>query len=153
MKKKPKKGAKPDAKPQTKQEPVDSFFNFFSPPQVCGHGLCGVRFVLCVLFVCGLRVLAEDGSTVEDCSTVESPSRGWHRIRVLTHTPSVCAPLSNTHTHTHHHHHHTCTPQVPQEDDDELEGDEMEALHDEIESDYDMGDAIRSKLIPHAVAW
>jgi hypothetical protein len=42
---------------------------------------------------------------------------------------------------------------VPQEDDDELEGDEMEALHDEIESDYDMGDAIRSKLIPHAVAW
>lgn len=34
MKKKPKKGAKPDAKPQTKLEPVDSFFNFFSPPQV-----------------------------------------------------------------------------------------------------------------------
>lgn len=34
MKKKPKKGAKPDAKPQTKMEPVDSFFNFFNPPQV-----------------------------------------------------------------------------------------------------------------------
>jgi hypothetical protein len=34
MKKKPKKGAKPDAKPLTKTEPVDSFFNFFNPPQV-----------------------------------------------------------------------------------------------------------------------
>ena len=34
MKKKPKKGAKPDARPQTKLEPVDSFFNFFKPPQV-----------------------------------------------------------------------------------------------------------------------
>ncbi|KAL6749821.1 nucleosome assembly protein [Haematococcus lacustris] len=34
MKKKPKKGAKPDAKPQIKTEKVDSFFNFFSPPEV-----------------------------------------------------------------------------------------------------------------------
>jgi hypothetical protein len=34
MKKKPKKGARPDAKPQTKLEPVESFFSFFSPPQV-----------------------------------------------------------------------------------------------------------------------
>lgn len=34
MKKKPKKGAKPDAKPQMKTEKVESFFNFFDPPQV-----------------------------------------------------------------------------------------------------------------------
>jgi hypothetical protein len=34
MKKKPKKGGKPDAKPQTKIEPVESFFNFFKPPAV-----------------------------------------------------------------------------------------------------------------------
>ncbi|KAJ9511508.1 hypothetical protein QJQ45_029831 [Haematococcus lacustris] len=34
MKKKPKKGAKPDAKPQIKTEKVDSFFNFFSPPEL-----------------------------------------------------------------------------------------------------------------------
>lgn len=33
MKKKSKKG-KPDAKPQTKTEKVDSFFNFFDPPQL-----------------------------------------------------------------------------------------------------------------------
>ena len=33
MKKKPKKGAK-NAKPVTKTEQCDSFFNFFSPPQV-----------------------------------------------------------------------------------------------------------------------
>lgn len=38
MKKKPKKGGKPDAKPQTKIEPVESFFNFFSPPNVRGQG-------------------------------------------------------------------------------------------------------------------
>jgi nucleosome assembly protein 1-like 1 len=36
MKKKPKKGGKPDAKPQIKTEKVDSFFNFFSPPEVPG---------------------------------------------------------------------------------------------------------------------
>ncbi|GFH14679.1 uncharacterized protein HaLaN_10781, partial [Haematococcus lacustris] len=34
MKKKPKKGAKPDTKPQIKTEKVDSFFNFFSPPEL-----------------------------------------------------------------------------------------------------------------------
>eukprot|EP00976_Prorocentrum_cordatum_P023144 472104-Prorocentrum_minimum.AAC.2 len=33
MKKKPKKGGK-NAKPITKTEPCESFFNFFSPPQV-----------------------------------------------------------------------------------------------------------------------
>ena len=36
MKKKAKKGAKAGAKPQTKLEPVASFFNFFSPPEVRG---------------------------------------------------------------------------------------------------------------------
>lgn len=33
MKKKPKKGGK-DAKPQIKTEKIESFFNFFSPPDV-----------------------------------------------------------------------------------------------------------------------
>jgi hypothetical protein len=42
--------------------------------------------------------------------------------------------------------------QVPEED-DEVEGSELEALHDEIEADYDMADTIRTKLIPQAVAW
>lgn len=32
MKKKPKKGAPASAKPLTKMEPIESFFNFFSPP-------------------------------------------------------------------------------------------------------------------------
>ena len=35
MKKKPKKGGK-DAKPQIKTEKIESFFNFFSPPDVRG---------------------------------------------------------------------------------------------------------------------
>lgn len=34
-----------------------------------------------------------------------------------------------------------------------MEGSEMEALHDEIEADYDMADMIRTKVIPNAVAW
>jgi nucleosome assembly protein 1-like 1 len=38
MKKKPKKGGKPDGKPMTKQETVESFFNFFSPPEVPPQG-------------------------------------------------------------------------------------------------------------------
>ena len=42
--------------------------------------------------------------------------------------------------------------QIP-EDDTEMDGEEMEALHEEIEADFDAGDTIRSKLIPHAVAW
>mmetsp|Transcript_13232 Transcript_13232/g.23289 ORF Transcript_13232/g.23289 Transcript_13232/m.23289 type:complete len:343 (-) Transcript_13232:605-1633(-) len=37
MKKKPKKGGKQDHKPQIKTEKVDSFFNFFSPPDVPGE--------------------------------------------------------------------------------------------------------------------
>jgi hypothetical protein len=44
------------------------------------------------------------------------------------------------------------TFQVP-EDDEEMEGSELEALHDEIEADYDMADTIRTKLIPQAVSW
>ena len=42
MKKKPKKGEKPGAggKPQMKTEKVDSFFNFFNPPEV-GRGWGG----------------------------------------------------------------------------------------------------------------
>jgi hypothetical protein len=39
------------------------------------------------------------------------------------------------------------------DDDDELDGEEMEQLHEEIEADYDAGDTIKTKLIPHAVAW
>jgi hypothetical protein len=42
--------------------------------------------------------------------------------------------------------------QVP-DDDAELDGEEMEQLHEEIEADYDAGDTIKTKLIPHAVAW
>lgn len=38
MKKKPKKGAKPGAKPLVKLEPVPSFFNFFTPPEVPEQG-------------------------------------------------------------------------------------------------------------------
>jgi hypothetical protein len=74
MKKKPKKGAKPDAKPATKTEPVDSFFNFFSPPAV-----------------------PEEGTDLEEA--------------------------------------------------------ELEALHEEIENDYEMGEMIKTELIPNAVRW
>lgn len=74
MKKKPKKGAKPDAKPLTKTEPVDSFFNFFNPPQIPNEA-------------------------------------------------------------------------------DEMEEEEMEQLQERIEEDYEMGDTIRGRLIPHAVSW
>eukprot|EP00877_Chromochloris_zofingiensis_P011265 jgi/Chrzof1/6392/Cz18g08180.t1 len=72
LKKKPKKGS--TAKPQTKTEQVDSFFNFFSPPQ------------------------------------------------------------------------------VPDPDND-MDDEELEILHEDIENDFDMGDVIRSKLIPDAVRW
>jgi nucleosome assembly protein 1-like 1 len=34
MKKKPRRGAPANAKPQTKTEPVPSFFTFFSPPEI-----------------------------------------------------------------------------------------------------------------------
>lgn len=42
--------------------------------------------------------------------------------------------------------------QVP-DDDADMDGEEMEQLHEEIEADYDAGDTIKTKLIPHAVAW
>jgi len=34
LKKKPRRGAPPTARPQTKTEPVPSFFSFFSPPEI-----------------------------------------------------------------------------------------------------------------------
>lgn len=74
MKKKPKKGGKPDGKPMTKQETVESFFNFFSPPEV--------------------------------------PPQGTN-----------------------------------------LDEKEAENLQELMEEDYEMGDVIREKLIPHAVHW
>lgn len=57
MKKKPKKGGK-DAKPQMKTEKVESFFNFFSPPEVRAAvssigvlgGAAGGRGVWCLCF-------------------------------------------------------------------------------------------------------
>lgn len=52
MKKKPKKGARPDARPQTKLEPVDSFFNFFKPPQVTGRGGGGCIMALNCFELC-----------------------------------------------------------------------------------------------------
>ena len=52
MKKKPKKGGK-DAKPQIKTEKIESFFNFFSPPEVrSARGGLGDRAVgACVLYL------------------------------------------------------------------------------------------------------
>ena len=50
MKKKPKKGGK-DAKPQIKTEKIESFFNFFSPPDVCtGIAAHPDHITLCTLF-------------------------------------------------------------------------------------------------------
>jgi len=73
MKKKPKKGAKADAKPQTKMEPVDSFFNFFNPPQVgCGCGL--------------VLVLARGGGRGlgEACRSAFAVARSWLALVVVS---------------------------------------------------------------------
>lgn len=46
-----------------------------------------------------------------------------------------------------------CVPaQVPDPDND-MDDEELEILHEDIENDFDMGDVIRSKLIPDAVRW
>ncbi|XP_008805780.2 nucleosome assembly protein 1;1-like [Phoenix dactylifera] len=73
MKKKPKKGSK-NAKPITKTEDCESFFNFFNPPQV-------------------------------------------------------------------------------PDDDEDIDEDTAEQLQSQMEQDYDIGSAIRDKIIPHAVLW
>ncbi|CAH9122746.1 unnamed protein product [Cuscuta epithymum] len=43
-------------------------------------------------------------------------------------------------------------PQVP-DDDDEMDDDIAEDLHEQMEQDYDIGSTIRDKIIPHAVSW
>mmetsp|Transcript_22897 Transcript_22897/g.68204 ORF Transcript_22897/g.68204 Transcript_22897/m.68204 type:complete len:466 (+) Transcript_22897:27-1424(+) len=43
-------------------------------------------------------------------------------------------------------------PEIP-EDDEEMEEEEAEQLHEQLENDYDMGCAIKDKIIPRAVAW
>jgi hypothetical protein len=42
--------------------------------------------------------------------------------------------------------------QLP-DDEDALDGEDLEALHESVENDYEMGESIRAKLIPHAVEW
>ncbi|KAB2072403.1 hypothetical protein ES319_A07G013400v1 [Gossypium barbadense] len=73
LKKKPKKGSK-NAKPITKTEDCESFFNFFNPPEV-------------------------------------------------------------------------------PDDDEDIDEDAAEELQNQMEQDYDIGSAIRDKIIPHAVSW
>ncbi|XP_018469796.1 nucleosome assembly protein 1;1 [Raphanus sativus] len=43
-------------------------------------------------------------------------------------------------------------PQVPEEDED-IDEDSAEELQNLMEQDYDIGSAIREKIIPHAVSW
>ena len=43
---------------------------------------------------------------------------------------------------------------MPEDDEAaELDEDEVEALHEEIEADFEMGAIIRERLIPGAVKW
>ncbi|XP_048139246.1 nucleosome assembly protein 1;4-like isoform X2 [Rhodamnia argentea] len=45
-------------------------------------------------------------------------------------------------------------PEIPDDDDDDdLDEDTAEELQNLMEQDYDMGSAIRDKIIPHAVSW
>lgn len=44
-------------------------------------------------------------------------------------------------------------PEVPEDDDDELDEDTAEELQELMEQDYEIGSAIRDKIIPHAVSW
>lgn len=43
-------------------------------------------------------------------------------------------------------------PQIP-DDDDDIDDELAEELQDQMEHDYNIGSAIRDKLIPHAVSW
>ncbi|KAI7986775.1 Nucleosome assembly protein 1-like 4 [Camellia lanceoleosa] len=43
-------------------------------------------------------------------------------------------------------------PEVP-EDDDDIDVDIKEELHNQMELDYDIGSTIRDKISPHAVSW
>ena len=42
--------------------------------------------------------------------------------------------------------------QIPEED-EEIDEEEMEQLQEVMEADYEMGAAIKERLIPHAVSW
>uniref|UniRef100_A0A6I9REL8 Nucleosome assembly protein 12 n=1 Tax=Elaeis guineensis var. tenera TaxID=51953 RepID=A0A6I9REL8_ELAGV len=44
-------------------------------------------------------------------------------------------------------------PQIPDDDDDEIDEDTAEQLQNQMEQDYDIGSTIRDKIIPHAVSW
>ena len=43
-------------------------------------------------------------------------------------------------------------PDVPDED-EEMDEDEMDQLHEQLETDYDIGCTIKDKIVPRAVAW
>ncbi|CAH8377235.1 unnamed protein product [Eruca vesicaria subsp. sativa] len=44
-------------------------------------------------------------------------------------------------------------PQVPDDDDEDIDEDRAEELQNLIEQDYDIGSTIQEKIIPHAVLW
>ncbi|XWS18889.1 hypothetical protein CRYUN_Cryun32bG0083600 [Craigia yunnanensis] len=44
-------------------------------------------------------------------------------------------------------------PQIPDDDDDDIDDELAEELQGRMEHDYNIGSAIRDKLIPHAVSW
>jgi len=46
-----------------------------------------------------------------------------------------------------------CPPAVPEEGDDDLDEEEVEALQEALEEDYELGETLRDELIPHAVSF
>ena len=66
--------------------------------------------------------------------------------------PTRARARNHTRTHTHARTH--TPPQVPEDEEAaEMDEDEVDALHEEIEADFEMGAVIRERLIPGAVKW
>ncbi|XP_002521395.2 nucleosome assembly protein 1;4 [Ricinus communis] len=71
----------------------------------------------------------------------KKPRKGSKNAKPITKTEN-CASFFNFFN----------TPQIPEEEDD-LDEDAVEEIHDRMEQDYNVGTTIRNKIIPHAVSW
>jgi len=141
MKKKPKPGSKSSGKPQTKTEPVESFFRWFTEvPEVCerkGQGTGNREPGAGQSFLCLFTSVSEMRARQQQQLGFQGAGSRGSCLELATITLPVTLPR--------------ITPlplplpaQIPDEDEEEgLTQEEMEALEEDMQGDFEIAEMIK----------
>ena len=132
--KKGKKGGGGGGATVMRQEPCESFFNFFR----CVHR-GGGEWSRCCLRRFGLR----EGRAAETPAKRARATITHTPHTTLTHRRRLARPRKRR---------RDSTPVVPESPDD-LSEDDLEALQEQMDEDYEVGVAFKESLVPRAVEW